>query len=442
MGSMISFLEGLEKLAYRILMWVVLIPKTVFKIIFEPRFAPEYVKQQLEKNVETPFAVYMSPMLLFLIVILIPALSTYFIPVFGVNLVRPAPDALILDRNVDFKAEARFRADTYSNFTEFQWSIYECDSADDCFSGKYLYAESHSDWVGDRILNQEDFGKFLKVENPLLAEQSKFETLDRNTVSNTFEYELKPGVYSLSVFCTNYTDEIVYDAFRIIVPEDIEERIQIYSIYDNYGSIPGRKIGSTDPFYGFQVEQPKSWGERLKSEESILLGFVFLSFPLIFSLFILSLYGVNKQNVKNDLKEVFYTQCYYFAPVGLTFWAWFYSDRYFVNPTDLPLVKGFAQIFFALPLVTVLVWFILVEIDAIARVRQTKRGNAFFVLFVSFVTLSIIVWLFTVFNDNLDILRNSALVAYPVSCGVIIVVAVVRRLVKSIKKELNVNKLE
>lgn len=435
MGSMVSFLEGLEKLAYRILLWVVLIPKTVFKIIFEPRFAPEYVKQQLEKNVETPFAVYMSPMLLFLIVILIPALSTYFIPVFGVNLVRPAPDALILDRNVDFKAEARFRADAYSNFTEFHWSIYECDSPDDCSTGKYVYAESHSDWVGDRILNQEDFGTFLEVENPLLAQQSKFKTLNRNTVSNTFEYEFTPGVYSLSVFGTNYTDEIVYDAFHIIVPEDPEERIQIYSIYDNYGSIPSRKISYTDPFYRFRVEQLKSWGERLKSEESILLGFVFLSFPLIFSLFILSFPGVNKQVVKNDLKEVFYTQCYYFVPVGLTFWAWFYSDRYFVNPTDLPLVKGLAQIFFVLPLVTVMVWFILVEIDAIARMRQTKRGNAFFVLFVSFVTLSIIVWLFTVFNDNLDILRNSALVAYPISCGVIIVVALVRGLVKPIKKK-------
>lgn len=434
MGSTISFLEGLEKLAYRILMWVVLIPKTVFKIIFEPRFAPEYVKQQLEKDVEAPFSVFMSPMLLFLIVILIPALSTYFIPVFGVNLVSPAPDALILDRNVEFKAEARFRADTYTNFTEFQWSIYECDNADDCSSGKHVYAESHSDWVGDRILSQEDLFTFLKVGNPLLAEQSKFETLDRNTVSNTFEYKFTPGFYSLAVFGTNYTDEIFYDSFHIDIPEDPEERIKIYSIYDNYGSIPSRKISYTDPFYRFRVDQPKSWGERLKSEESILLGFVFLSFPLIFSLFILSFHGLNKQDVKNDLKEVFYTQCYYFVPVGLTFWAWFYSDRYFVNPTNLPLVKGFAQIFFVLPLVTVLVWFILVEIDAIARVRQTKRGNAFFVLLVSFVTLSIIVWLFTVFNDNLDILRNSALVAYPVSCGVIIIIALVRSLVKSIRK--------
>jgi hypothetical protein len=436
MNSIFNILEGFEKLAYKLLIWLILLPKTLVKIILNPSFAPDYIHQELDRDRESPFDEYMPPVLLLLIITLVPALSAYYIPTFEVKLVSPTQDSSIYTRQVEFLAEARFRADTYSNFTEFHWIIIHCgkpvERFTECASSEYLYAESHNDILGDFILNKEDFGEFPNLNDNRIADSSGFQTINRNTVTNSFYYKFEPGFYLIYVVAHSGYDsdgETFGDFVFVNFPEDLDQAVQIYhSGIDNL-SIPARKIRFRDPFYGLNEQQEQSWVERIESGEATLLGLTFLSFPLIFALGINFFRTGGRKVSEKSLKESFYAQCYYFAPVGLTFWAWFYTDRYFVYPKD---IKMFFQVLFALPLFTAVTWFIMSETGAIRLELQTKKSKAFLVLLFCISIISGITYLYSVFTDNLDTLRNSAICAYPGLCGVLVFTALITRIRKRV----------
>lgn len=63
-----DFLEGIERLIVRILLWVVIIPKTLFQIFSEPSWVVTYIEEELvEEERNGRFDDYISPVLLFLI---------------------------------------------------------------------------------------------------------------------------------------------------------------------------------------------------------------------------------------------------------------------------------------------------------------------------------------------------------------------------------------
>ena len=65
-----EFLEGIEKLIVKILLWVVIIPKTLFRILTEPTWIVEYIDDEIaagKEDKDNQFDEYMSPILLFLI---------------------------------------------------------------------------------------------------------------------------------------------------------------------------------------------------------------------------------------------------------------------------------------------------------------------------------------------------------------------------------------
>ena len=62
--GIIDILKGIEKLAVELLMWLIYIPKTIYKIIKDPNWVMDYVHVELTK--EEKFKAYMSPVLLFL----------------------------------------------------------------------------------------------------------------------------------------------------------------------------------------------------------------------------------------------------------------------------------------------------------------------------------------------------------------------------------------
>jgi len=62
--NIIDILKGIENLAVEVLLWLIYIPKTIFKIIKDPNWVPGYVRDELSKN--DKFKGYMSPVLLFL----------------------------------------------------------------------------------------------------------------------------------------------------------------------------------------------------------------------------------------------------------------------------------------------------------------------------------------------------------------------------------------
>lgn len=64
--NIINILEAIEKLAVELLLWIVYVPKTLYKVIADPGWVPGYVEGQLA-NDKGRFEDYMSPVLLFLV---------------------------------------------------------------------------------------------------------------------------------------------------------------------------------------------------------------------------------------------------------------------------------------------------------------------------------------------------------------------------------------
>ena len=62
--NIINIIKGIELLAVELLLWIIYVPKTLYKIIKDPSWAPLYIKEQL--SIKDKFKTYMSPVLLFL----------------------------------------------------------------------------------------------------------------------------------------------------------------------------------------------------------------------------------------------------------------------------------------------------------------------------------------------------------------------------------------
>lgn len=62
--NIINIIKGIELLAVEVLLWFIYVPKTLYKIIKDPKWAPGYVRDQLAEK--DKFKGYMSPVLLFL----------------------------------------------------------------------------------------------------------------------------------------------------------------------------------------------------------------------------------------------------------------------------------------------------------------------------------------------------------------------------------------
>lgn len=64
--NIISILAGIEKLVVELLLWLIFIPKTLFKIIAEPTWVSNYVDEELTKKSDK-FVNFISPIMLFLV---------------------------------------------------------------------------------------------------------------------------------------------------------------------------------------------------------------------------------------------------------------------------------------------------------------------------------------------------------------------------------------
>ena len=64
--NVINIIKGIEQLAVELLLWIIYVPKTIYKIIKNPNWVPGYIKEELEKKER--FTGYMSPILLYLAV--------------------------------------------------------------------------------------------------------------------------------------------------------------------------------------------------------------------------------------------------------------------------------------------------------------------------------------------------------------------------------------
>ncbi len=418
--SVVNVLEDFEKLAYKILMWILLIPKTIFKVTVDPEFVPDYVHKELSSGESSQFDEYISPIILYLGVTLIPIVVLYFIPPFGlVTVTSPREDSNLYEQVIyatdpstgaetnaisayqtQLYAEAVMKSDTNVKYHQVKWVVSECGTIDKdgyCAFDNYEWGEIHNEANGtaylleseDQVPTDSDWQQFFPIS-----------FVDRNTVDDYFYYEFQPGNYRINYTITNYNDpaetapvEQYNSSVFLYVPEDTStEDIQFY------GSSSGDNKGSGED----------TVASKLESGETVFQGLALLLPPL---LIVMATSLFRKDETKfsgEDLKENFYIQCYYFVPLGLAFWGWIYADNFYTD--DLPLNR----LLLFVPFLLAIIWFIIVEVNAIARVIPSKsKWRAFLILAGCILFVVLIVYLNSSFTTNYDLARKYAIFAYP-----------------------------
>lgn len=99
MKDFVDFLESAEELAYKILFWIILVPKTLWRIIVNPDWVPGYVNREIKRE-QSSFDEYISPIILLLFVALIPTLIVFILPQLGLTISSPAEAAPAPQRQV------------------------------------------------------------------------------------------------------------------------------------------------------------------------------------------------------------------------------------------------------------------------------------------------------------------------------------------------------
>lgn len=89
MNNLTDVIEGIEKFAYEVMIWVLLIPKTLVQIIVNPSWIPEYITRELDDKTDDRFDSYISPIILILACTLVPIAFVFSAPFPGAAISGP-----------------------------------------------------------------------------------------------------------------------------------------------------------------------------------------------------------------------------------------------------------------------------------------------------------------------------------------------------------------
>jgi hypothetical protein len=70
--DILKIIQSLQDFMFELVVWVLLLPKTIFNAVFRPGWMVAYVNQEWEKQTENRFDEYLSPALFLLVVAVIP----------------------------------------------------------------------------------------------------------------------------------------------------------------------------------------------------------------------------------------------------------------------------------------------------------------------------------------------------------------------------------
>jgi hypothetical protein len=454
MDSIISVLEDFEKIIYKILLWFILIPKTILKIIIDPDWVTGYVHTELNQTEETRFDDYMSPILLFLIVILVPMVGISFIPNVGMNITTPSEgeltcsstvpesgDITCLDlvdetgpwRFVRIGVESSFISNTSNVYHEFTWVVRSCDSATEPQNCTFWEGETQNEYRGTAQLTSateppaEDAFDKQRPEELLIV--------DNHTIKDAFYFWTdQPGIYRVEIFSRNFSDndpEISIEAgdsvsglnrtiYIFVSPQMNEQQNEV--ITDESGrAILADRVQVLYDSANIPPKQREDVESVVKSSRFIFLGLGLLLLPLLFSL---ATRTVKSSDISEILlKETFYIQCYYFVPVGLAFWALYYSLVFYTS--DISPIIWLVEIAF---LGLILFWFLATETKAVREGRNLKSNWAAFRVMAVYLAVLIIGLIFiALLLVDADMLRKAALWAYPIAGGLIILYQMITR---------------
>jgi len=275
MIDLTKIIEGIEDLAYNLLLWILLIPKTLAKIVFHPAWAPGYVSEKLKQDARGRFDDYLSPVLLILLCSLIPFVYSYVTPVPDVVLTGPTQTEI--NKDVTFTATVNFISKT--NQANYEWG----------------------EWAGD---NYTSYGSW-----------------DSDQTTDYFTYNWNtPGWKTIDVTATNDQGEYYENQYDVYVIDP---------------SLPAPQQGASSAAVPAASREAKNWQSALEGTPGFLAALGFLSIPLLFTLAIEAFRG--NPLTGTSLMRSFYVQCYYLSPFALASWALILGQRYFITPNEIPL---------------------------------------------------------------------------------------------------------
>src|SRR5437016_3572875 len=75
--NILKILQSLEELLYELALWVILLPKTFFKVLFQPQWTYTYLISEWEKEPGDRYEHYMSPIFFWVIIAVSPYLMFF-----------------------------------------------------------------------------------------------------------------------------------------------------------------------------------------------------------------------------------------------------------------------------------------------------------------------------------------------------------------------------
>jgi len=389
MKSIYNVLQDLEKLIYKILMWVILIPKTIVKITLNPAWAHGYITAELNpehKDQESsPFDEYMSPVILLLVVALLPALIFNFLPTYSATVSSTAAEKPTTDRFLVFES-----------LTDFRSASTEMD-----YFHVWIVEKRQADGKLTEIFRERHLPKDAK---------NLIELVDNNTVKDQFLYtlpDLESGEYYINVYAGKYdkqrTDAPVIELYnaslKVIVPVKLDEQVVVSSDSTKSVVAAGDKIGLDNIV------------DQIQKENTIFLALALMIPPLLFAL--ATKLFIGDPIGENTLKENFYVQCYYFSPLSLAIWATYYAYYFFTPDAYFYVGRNVALPILLLPPILTAIWFFRTEIKTIAIEREISGAKPFFIVTVCIAVFGLAVYIFFSFANFQDRIRLLSIQAYP-----------------------------
>lgn len=337
-----DFLGQIEKLAYSLAIWVILIPKTIVKIITDPVWVRGYIAKEFEESAaaekagksgdKVRFDDYISPVILLLLCSLVPYLGLQFLPDFGFafNGGESIQGKASCTANVDctYKVQAYILGDAAGDFVEWQ-----CRD------------EPYTDTSAFR-------GASLKDESYPIASQATCKWTAPGTVQ---VYAAIKDEFGGVINWTTRDVEVKASSATSAAPAEPEPSTE-NAIADNTAKAKA------------QADKAKGIADAVK--QNSYLGVIFLLPALAFAVVTHGIRRDDKKEIQlsaESLKEVFYAQCYYFTPISLATYALIYAS-YFMTPDDVWTLG-----LLAIVLLIMAFWFYRVEVHAVKHERQFQH---------------------------------------------------------------------
>jgi len=390
MKSIFTVLQDFEKLIYKILMWIILIPKTIVKITLNPGWAHGYITAELNPEHKpdqesSPFDEYMSPVILLLVVALLPALIFNFLPAFGATVSSPASETPTTDRFLAFQSS-----------TDFKSSSTDMD---------YFHV-----WIVEKVQTNGDLAVIYREDHFPGGATNLIQKIDNNTVTDHFLYtfpDLESGEYYVNVYAGKYYPfrkdtpvvELYNSYLKVTVPVKLDEQIVI-SNNEMKSAVNASEQKGIENIV-----------DQIQKENTIFLALALMIPPLLFALATKLFMG--DPIGENTLKENFYVQCYYFSPLSLAIWATYYAYYFFTSDAYFYIGNNIALPILLLPPIMAAIWFFRTEMKVVATERKISGLKPFAIVTVCIAIFGLAVYVFFYFSNFQDRIRLLSIQAYP-----------------------------